>query len=142
MMLAIFADVTLRYFLDRPITWAFEATEYSLLYITFLGTAWLLKREGHVKLDLVLNWLEPRAQTYLNVITSILLAIVCLFLVWYGAHATWDNFQRGVLSVKYYSLPKFAFLAVIPVGGFFLFVQSVKRTYSYLRLIKKDKGNR
>jgi len=131
-MLAIFADVGLRFFLNRPITWVFEGTEYSLLYITFLGAAWLLKREGHVRIDLVLNWLKPRPRTFLNVITSILLAIVCLIFVWYGAQITWDYFQRGILSVKYYSLPKFAFLAVIPVGSFLLFVQSVKRTYRYL----------
>lgn len=141
MMLAIFADVTLRYLINRPITWVFEATEYSLLYITFLGTAWLLKREGHVKLDLLLNWLKPRTQTFLNVVTSILLAIVCLLLVWYGAHSTWDHFQRGILSVRYYEPPKFIFLAVIPVGSFLLFIQSIKRTYGYVRQIKNGESH-
>lgn len=140
-MLVISADVALRFLMDRPIPWVLEATEYSLLYITFLGTAWLLKREGHVKLDFVLDRLEPRTASILNVITSILMTIVCLLLAWYGAQSTWDHFERGVRSVKYFSLPMFAFLAIIPVGSFFLVVQSLKRTYCYLLVIKKKKDN-
>ena len=136
MTVSIFADVTLRYSINRPITWVFEATEYSLLYITFLGTAWLLKKEGHVKLDLLLNMLKPKTRTFLNIITSILLALVCLLLTWYGTASTIDHFQRGVTSVKYYEPPIFIFLMIIPIGGLLLFIQSIKRTYGYVKQIK------
>lgn len=140
-MFFIFADVTLKYLINRPITWVFEATEYSLLYITFLGTAWLLKKDGHVKLDIVLNALQPRARTVLNIITSILLAIVCLLLTWYGTESTIDHFQRGVTSVKYYETPLFAYLIIIPIAGFLLFIQSIKRTYGYIKQIKNEESH-
>jgi len=132
MMLAIFADVTLRFFFNRPITWVFEGTEYSLLYITFLGAAWLLKRGGHVRIDVLLISLKPRPRAILNIITSILLAIICLFLFWYSAETTWDLHQRGVEYIQYHSIPKAALLAAIPVGSFLLFIQAIKRTYGYL----------
>lgn len=140
MMAYICVDVTIRYLISRPITWAFEATEYSLLYITFLGTAWLLRKEGHVKLDIVLNALEPRARTVLNIITSVILAIVCFLLTWYGTESTIDHFQRSVTSVKYYTLPQFMFIIVIPLGGFLLFIQSIKRTYGYIQQIKGEES--
>lgn len=135
-MVAIFSDVALRFFLNTPIKWVFEATEYALLYITFLGTAWLLKKEGHVRLDIVLNMLKPGARTWLNIISSVMLAIVCFLLAWYGTELTIDYIQRDITWIKYYTLPLWIFIIVIPVGGFLLFIQSLKRTYGYIQQLR------
>ena len=125
-------DVALRYFFGRPIIWAVEITEYSLLYIAFLGAAWLLKKEGHVRVDVVLNLLNPRNQTLVNIITSILGAMVCLVIAWYGAEITWDHFVRGVPSIQLLHTPRFLILMIIPIGSFLLFIQFLRRTYGYL----------
>ena len=50
-MLATSTDVTMRYFLNRPIVWLMEVSEAILVYITFLGCAWVLKRDAHVRID-------------------------------------------------------------------------------------------
>ncbi|MDO9123804.1 MAG: TRAP transporter small permease subunit, partial [Deltaproteobacteria bacterium] len=34
-------DLALRYFFNAPLLWGTEVTEIFLLYITFLGTAWV-----------------------------------------------------------------------------------------------------
>lgn len=136
LMLVVVADVTLRYSVKTPITWGFEFSEYTLLYMTFLATAWLLRSDGHVKMDILRSFLKPRPQAYLSFIASILLVIACFLLLWYGVSSTADNFQRGVLSVKYYSVPKFIFLIIIPIGSLLLLIQAVKRTYSSFRSIK------
>ena len=133
LMLSVSADVVMRYFLGRPIFWVPEITEYSLLWITFLGTAWLLKKEGHIKMEFVIDRLSPRARVILNVITSILCAILCLGLVWAGAKFTWDNFQLGYFVQTVLEPPKFIILLIIPVGSFLLFVQFMRRTYGYLQ---------
>lgn len=140
LMLVIVADVILRYSVKSPITWGFEFSEYTLLYLTFLGTAWLLRSDGHVKLDVLVNALKPVPQAYLNFIASIILVITCILLLWYGATSTADNFQRGITSVKYYSIPKFIFLIIIPIGSFLLIIQALKRTSNSFRLLKQPKG--
>ncbi len=131
-MLGVASDVVFRYFLNRPIAWMGEITEYILLYITFLGAAWLLRREGHVKVDMVLNNLNPRTRSLLNVITSIVGALACLALVWWGGVTTLDHFQRGQLFYKILEVPKFAIYIIIPVGSFFLFFQFLRRARGYL----------
>ena len=78
----IVLEIVLRYFLNRPLFWVVEVSEYSLLYICFLGAAWLLRREGHVKIDFLANRLQPKNEALLNAITSVLAAMVCLVLVW------------------------------------------------------------
>ncbi len=131
MMLAVSSDVVGRYFLKRPIAGVMEFSEFLLLYIVFLGAAWLLREEGHVKVDLVLNRLRPGTQVLLNIITSSMAAIVCLVLVWYGVMATLDYYQRDMVSMTFLEIPLYPVLAVIPVGSLLLFIQSLRRAYGY-----------
>ena len=141
-MFGVCIDVVLRYFFSRPIFWMVEVTAYSLLYITFLGAAWLLKREGHVKMDLVLTRLKPRAQATLNVITSIFGIIICLVLVWWGVKVTWEHFQEGYYIRSLINYPTWILIAIIPVGSFLFFIQFLRRTYGYMRewAAKPDKN--
>ena len=136
-------EVVLRYFFNRPQVWVIETAEYALLFITFLGAAWVLRNEGHVRVDLLINQLRPGAQTAINTVTSIVSAAVCLILTWYTGQLAFDHLQRGVVSEKMLSFPKGVLLAVIPVGCFLLFIQFVRRTHRYLKSSRVDgaKGN-
>ena len=68
--LIVGADITLRYGFSRPLGWVKETSEYILVFLGFLVAAWILKDDGHVKMDLVLSRLGPRAQTMMNIVTS------------------------------------------------------------------------
>ena len=132
-MLSITADVTGRKLLGYSITGVIEISQILLVFITFLGAAWLLKREGHVKLDVMVSRLNPRSQALLNTITSIVGIIICLTLAWYGAKVTWDHFQRGIYSAEVLALPTFLRYAAITIGSFLLSVQFIRGSYGYLR---------
>jgi len=133
LMLVITSDVALRYLTGKTITWAFESSEYVLLYITFLGTTWLLRHDNHVKLDVIATKLSPRKAIYLNIFASFLLVITCALLLWYGAGTTIDAFESSSNYIKYYTLPKGMFLIIIPIASVLLLIESIKRTYSYIR---------
>ena len=82
MMLAVCAEIVFRYFLHMPLKWVVEISEVLLLYMTFLATAWLLKEEGHVTIDVLFTRFKPKVQNLLSVIISIIGALVALILVW------------------------------------------------------------
>ena len=126
-------EVIARYFLGHGTIWSLEVAEYALLYFPFLVAAFVLKREGHVKLDLILSRLNPKKQYLLNGITSIIIVIICLFLIWYGTSVTLRLFKSGDTTATALMVPKFILVAVIPFGGFLLFIQSIRRAYDYLR---------
>ena len=130
--LSVTYEVVMRYFLGRPTVWVFEITEVSLLYFTFLGAAWVLKRDGHVKIEVVLNRLKPRAQALVNIITSSFGTIAWLIIIYFGSRATWQAFQMGLHEERVLAIPNAAILVIIPVGGLFLFGQSLIRTSGYL----------
>ena len=131
-MISVVADVTKRSLTGSSIVGVMEITEYSLVWITFLGTTWLLRKEKHVVMDLVINRLNQKTQSMVNLITSILCIIVCFILTWYGIEVTWEYFQQGYVRTSPL-MPLYApLLVIIPIGSFLLIIQFLRRTYGYL----------
>ncbi len=128
-MITTCAEIVLRYFFKRPIFWATEITEYCLLYVTFLGTAWLLGKDGHVRIDLLVNRLNPKAQAFVDIVVSLVGAAVSLAFAWYGAKTTWSNFRDHTIIPSILEPPFFIVLAVIPLGSFLLFIQFLRRMF-------------
>lgn len=133
MMLCISVDVVMRYFLNRPIMWTVEINEYALLWVAFLGAAWVLKRDRHVMVEVVVNQLKPRTQAMMGIITSVVGAIVCAIVAWYSGQATWSCWVRGVsYAMSVLHTPVAWVLVVIPVLSFLMFLQFLRRTSGYL----------
>ena len=132
MLLSVSGSVVGRYFFSRPIPWITEISEFLLLYITFLMAAYLLKREGHVRVDILVNYLRPRTQAILGVVTSIIGAAACLVLAWYGALETWEQWSRGTYTAEIPNLPNGPILVIIPIGSFLFFIQFLRRTRRYV----------
>ena len=134
LMLSITYNVVARYFWGSMTTGLFEIWEYTLLYIPFLGAAWLLERDGHVSVDIVIDYLKPGVRAVIRIITSSLGAAVCLVLTWFGTQVTGESFQAGYQVRGEIYTPEFIILMVIPVGSFLLFIQFLRKTYQYSTL--------
>ena len=131
--LLVCADVAMRSILNHPIQHVTEVSEHGLLFIAFLGAAWTLKKEGHVKVDVVYNLLNSKYQAYFNCLDAILGATVCLVVTLLGGLATWIAFQKGtVFSTSSLSLPRAPILAAIPMGTFLLFIVFLAQSYRNL----------
>ena len=135
MMLAITYAVAMRYLFDEPVPWVVEISSYLMLYITFLGAAWLLRRDGHVEVDLFLTHAGPRTTAASKAITSLFGAAVGFVLTWNGALVTIDHFQRGATAFGVLNTPQWLLVGIIPIGGALLLLEFLLRTWRYLRLL-------
>lgn len=133
-MLASSYEVIMRYCLNRPTTWVTEITSYSLLFITFLAAPWLLKQDGHVRVDILLDRLSPKTQAAFHLISSILGAAVCMTLFWYGARVSWNVFMRGYYQFSVLDIPYVYVISVVPVGSLLLFIQFLRNAYGNLAI--------
>jgi TRAP-type C4-dicarboxylate transport system permease small subunit len=131
-MLVICYEVVTRYFLGRGSAWVIEFSEYALLYITFLGAGWLLRREGHVSMDILVLSFSPKRQILLKGIVSLLGGILCGLFTWFGAEVALDHLERGLRQPTLIGPPDFPLFAVIPVGFFMLFIQFLRRAHRLL----------
>ena len=129
-------DVLLRYSVNRPISWMLEITEYIMLYIPFLGAAFVLKEDGHIRIDLVITFLSERSRGWLNVVTSFVGGVVMLTYTWFGAQVTLDYFKRGVPSLESLKTPMFLILMIIPIGGLLFSIQFFRQMKGYYQKLK------
>lgn len=127
LMFGVCWDVIARTTAGKPLIWLLEFTEYGLLYMTFLCTAWVLKNDAHVNSDLLLVTLDPKYQALMNAATSILGAIICLVLFWFGAEVSWEKLQNGAYQPTAIQPPDFPIFIIIPIGFFLLFIQFLIR---------------
>lgn len=130
MMLGIFTDVILRFFFNKPNGWVVEYAEYSLLYITFLSAAWVLREQRHVKLDLMLERMNPRKQDFINGLTSGIGMVVFMGLAWYALASTqhfYDIEYRMATSLRTLKWP---IIAVIPLGSLLISLQFLRMSIS------------
>lgn len=125
-------EVVMRYFLNRPTSWVLEINEYAIGWVTFLGAAWLLREEGHVKIDFVVERLNQRAQFLLNFITSCLCVAIWGVLTWYAWEVFWRFYQQGVLTSTALELLRAPIIAIMPIGCFLITIQFLRRSYGYL----------
>ena len=133
LMLSVTVEVALRYFLGRPTSWVMEICGYILLYIPFLVAAWVLRKDGHVRMDLVISTLSPKAQSLVNAITSFVCAVICFLLTWYGIKVTLYFAKLGYKTPTVLMLPKSMIITIIFVGSFLLAVQFLIGTFNHLR---------
>lgn len=135
-MLSVTAEVISLYFFNHALIWTLEYSEIVLLYITFLGAAWVLKKEGHVKVDIAIRRLGGRQQAMLNIATSSICTVICFIITWFGVAQTWHHYQAGLYQVTLLRIPTASILIIIPIGGFMLFVQFLRRTFHFFETLK------
>ncbi|MBW2105691.1 MAG: TRAP transporter small permease subunit [Deltaproteobacteria bacterium] len=132
MVLIISASVFLRT-TKYSFSWGLEASEYILIITTFFAAGWLLKTGGHIGVDIIPNFIKGRPQDLYNGVIYSIVAIVCLVFTMVGAFTAWDAYVAGTLQVRMYTFPKWILISLIPIGGFFLFVESVKLAHINFR---------
>ena len=132
-VLSVSVDVALRFFLNRPMGWVVEVSEYIIVGSAFLAAAWVLKKEGHISVDVLVNLFKLKNRMLIIVITSIVGTIICLLFTWWGVVTTLYHFDEGtILGWKTLELPFAPLLMVIPIGFLLLFIQFIRQTYIYL----------
>ena len=129
--LAVCVGIISRYFLNRPISWVVEISEYGLLYMTFLAAAWVLRHEQHVSVDLVYSRLNPKRQSLASLFTSVVAGLVLLVIIFYGLKVTKNQFDTKYFTPTILEAPKFAITLIIPVGTSLLFVQILRKIYRH-----------
>lgn len=132
-LLSVCLEVILRDFFNRPQIWVTQVTECLLLYITFLGSAWLLREEGHVKVDILLIRLKRKIRTILGVISSAIGTIVSVVITIFGFNLTLHYFIKGTYTPTVLEIPLSWIIVIIPIGSLMLIIQFIRRMFRFIR---------
>ncbi|MGP4082703.1 TRAP transporter small permease [Pseudalkalibacillus sp. R45] len=124
--LLIIIDVLTSNLLNRSIPWVLEVTEYLLVFLTFLGAAWLLREEGHIHFDLMLNHVPDRLKNLFGLISSLIGFGISLVITVFGLLATLKMYVKGVHTDAILQIPRYLLIVIIPIGFMLLSVQFLR----------------
>ena len=102
------------------IPWALEVAEYGLYLVTFLGAPWVLRENGHIAVDLLVERLEPNSRRWALIAADTVGTLVCAVLFFYSCRVWWTSFQEGVLIHKTFIFPEWMLLSIAPITFFMM----------------------
>ena len=120
--LAITIDVVGRNVGMGTLPWILEVSEYVLPLATFLVAPWLLYRNEHVRLDMLLQaW--PRLGHASNVVGL----AVCVVLVIYGVRTILNSAAQGAMIFKSVVFPEWWLYLPVPLCFGLLTIEFLRR---------------
>ncbi|MFH1487650.1 MAG: TRAP transporter small permease [Pseudomonadota bacterium] len=125
---SVFVDVILRYFFNRPSLWVTEVSGHLFMYVIFLGTAYALQEDYHIRVDFVLDLFKLPVRRVVNLITSLFSLGFCLVLLWQTSVMTWSAFKKGWVSPTLLSVPYVYIYVAMVFGSLMLFLTFLMQT--------------
>lgn len=123
-------EVCTRYFLRSPSVWSLDIVRYTIFFLTFTGAAWLLREEGHVKVELITDFLTPKGKALMDGVTSAIAFLACCIYCWEGAKLSWTAYHEGHVIERAIIVPRYLVEGIVPLGVFLLCLQFARRTWA------------
>jgi len=142
MTLIITMDVVLRYAFT-PTKWVHEFSGYLMIMAVFLGLAYALKKDAHIKVDFLVARLPKPVQNWLKVINSILFLVFTTMLCYFNWHLFAESLALKTSSFTAVDVIVWPVQLLMPVGlaimGLLLIVNIYTETKAALRKSDEDK---
>ena len=119
LFILILLQVVLRYGFDRSYFFTEELGRYLLIWMTMAGMSLQCRKEGHIRVNFLLQRLQAKTRLVLDVIINVLVTAVLFIIVYTGILSTIFNHGQespGMqlpLSLPFIAVPFFFAVAVI-----------------------------
>lgn len=123
MVVIVSAQVWYRFVLNNPLSWSEEAGRYLFVWISFMGAAAGVRYQVHLGIDLMEKFLSSRAYRCVVVLINVIIQLFLLMIIFYGFKIL------GIVRVQEspsMNMPMMYPYMAVPVGGVFMFINSVR----------------
>ena len=110
----VICDVGARYFRLFAMPWSLDFAQYGLYLITFFGTPWVLRTNGHITIDLLVSRLSSRKAHKLKIISSCLGGLICGVLFIFSIIVLVRTFNEGTTVPDNFMFPEWWIYAFAP----------------------------
>ena len=111
----LFVNVILRYVFNSGIIWSEELVRYAIIWLTFFSIGYGVRKDTHVKIDILHYYLPKKANKALNIIVEIMSAIFCTSMARYSLDVMLQQFNSGQLTPSL-QIPFYTITLSLPVG--------------------------
>jgi TRAP-type C4-dicarboxylate transport system permease small subunit len=131
MSLWITYDVIARSWFGIGSPWSFDLSEYSLVWITFLGAPWVLLQDRHVRIELLVDVMPVNVQRVVGIVVSLIACAACAVLTWRSGIAAVGYFENNIMMPRIWRIPRVWPYAAVPVGSALLMLTFAVRASLY-----------
>jgi C4-dicarboxylate transporter DctQ subunit len=111
----------------QAISYAEEVIVYLIIWAIMIVSSQLVRRDGHVRPDLVLRLLSPRYLRLVEIFNCLVAVVFCAALVWYG----WEIVDTSLLidetSSTDLQFPMWIYYLALPVGSALMLLRYLMR---------------
>ena len=138
MMVIMVFDVVMRHVLNRPTIWADEVSCFLLVGVSFLGAAYALKTDSHVRIETFVNILSPRVKFFIETVTDILSVAFLFIFAWQGGRLVYESFVHTRISPTLLRTPLYLPQTFLAVGLSWFCIQMLAHTLK--RFVDRQEG--
>lgn len=134
----MFIEVIRREVFSYSSIWGEEIVRYSFIYLAWVGAASAVKERGHIRIDVIMNYVPRPAKTLLYIfgdIVMFIVAIIALYWSWEAVHVSW-TFGSVTHGLR---ISQVFFLFAVPFGFALVIVRLVQ---SFLRDVSDLRNGR
>ena len=120
-----------------------EAQTQAFDLMLLLGACYLLRRDGHIRIDIIHGRLSPRVQAWIDIVgTFVVLIPFCLLLIWLSVGYAGDAWSRLEVSPNPGGLPLYPIKTVIPIAFGLLLLQGLSELIKRFAIVTgRDTGH-
>ena len=125
----MFIEVVRREVFAYSSIWGEEVVRYAFIYLAWIGAAAAVKERGHIRIDVLMHYVPPRAKAALYMLGDVVMfavALVALYWSWEALHVSW-RFGSVTHGLR---ISQTVFLFAVPFGFALVIVRLVQ---SFLR---------
>jgi TRAP-type C4-dicarboxylate transport system permease small subunit len=139
LMLLIVSDVLGRNIFNQAITGTPEIVRNSIVGITFLQIAHVLRERRHIRSTVVLDRISSKWRLFLNIFAYLCGFLLFVILLYSGWEATWEALRTGEYEGEgSLHVPTFPARFLILLGSFFMALQFLVSIYDSIRHHKNN----
>jgi TRAP-type mannitol/chloroaromatic compound transport system permease small subunit len=135
------ADVTLRYFFNSPILWAWDLNIQLFGTFTIIGGGFTLLHDGHIGVDAISMRWSGKTSAIVRIITFPFFFVAIGILLWQTTAAAWDSLLSKENYSSYIAPPIYPYKIVMVIGILLLLLQGIVKFIRDIISILPEKRN-
>ncbi len=115
--------------------WGEEIVRYSFIYLAWIGAAAAVRERGHIRIDVLFNYVSPRVKSLLYIFGDLVMLIIAMLAFWWSFETVAVSWKFGSVSHGL-RVSMVWFLMAVPLGFALMMlrlVQSLIRDVSDFR---------
>ena len=116
LMLITTFDVSFRYLFNHPLPGAYETSELSMALVVFLALAATQAKGGHIRVEMLLRFVPPRARPAFDVLAFLAGALLYGLVAWRAGGWAWSSFTVREFAAGLANVPVYPFKFAMVVG--------------------------